>query len=399
MNLFIFITSVLFANFNVSLNKDVEIPYVKNSANKSIYGTNSMKDYYQLSPQLKQLADSTVALVMKDMISFDEKNQVYVRVKNYTFGQTQYLDDGEDFVDNPTLAFCSGSLVAKNLVLTAAHCINDENYKNVKIVFGWKVETPGNFPTVFSNDEVYDVKRIVVRKHDIEGDTLEDFINTYRDYAILELDRDVVGHKPLEIEKSKELNVSDYMFVAGYPSGIPIKVTDPTDSKVALKGKTVYRTNTDLLGGNSGGPAFDSNTGKIIGVVVTGELEYLYQTLKDFNFMIIIDTSIPTGKVLLIKPTENSPVGIRTDEETAKNLISSFKQKGSAITYDDGKYNITIYKGSYFTNREGLSFYVVLSLGGKEVMGKGTIIKYPQDRYGSGILKILPEFNQYIPTR
>lgn len=396
MMLIFLVKSILMADINFNLKKNIDIPIVNFSIelNKSIYGENSMKDYYEVSPEIKELADSTVVFVRNDAISYDSANKRYVRVKNRSFSQSHYLNEDQDFANQPVFGFCSGALVSKNLVLTAGHCIKEDNYSHVKVVFNWKIEKSEVYPQYFSEDDVYAIKRIVVRKHTDKGTSLSDFINTYKDYAIVELDRNVVDKKPLKVEKSKELSRGDYIFTIGYPAGLAVKITGPYDSVVYIKGETIYKTNTDLLGGNSGGPAFDSKTNKIVGIVVTGEHEYVYKTIKDFIFEVRVDSNISVGNIEFFK--EEIPY-IKTDFETTKSIIDSFSRKGSKIKCEKEICSVYVYKDTSFTNRETTPTTIMMRLGGKDVMDRGVLITYQHDRYGSGILKILSEFSSYIP--
>lgn len=380
----------------VDWNKIVETPNINISfsIDKSIYGINSMKDYYEVSSQLKELADSTVILVRDDAISYDSVKRKYVRVKEKSLSQSYYLSEEEKFSNQPILGFCSGAIVSKNLVLTAGHCISDDNYSSVKVIFNWRIDSEGNFPRYFDEDDVYKIKRIVTRKHTGKGANNYEFINNYKDYALVELERDVVGRKPLEVDKERELSKGDYIFTIGYPAGLPVKITDPYDSVVYAKGKTIYKTNTDLLGGSSGGPVFDTKTNRIIGIVVTGEHEYVYNTKKEFLFQIRIDSNVSVGDVEFFK---DSLPYIKTDLETSKNIINSFKNKGCDIKCEDEVCLVYVKKNTSFTNREIMIMNIIIKLAGREIVDKGRLITYQHDRDGSGILKILDEFSVYIP--
>ena len=88
---------------------------------KVIYGADDRLDYYQASSAEKALADSTVALFKSYKVAADGK----LTVSHY--GSSLNLCAEEPFREQVTGAFCSGTLVAEDLIMTAGHCITDEN--------------------------------------------------------------------------------------------------------------------------------------------------------------------------------------------------------------------------------------------------------------------------------
>jgi hypothetical protein len=264
--------------------------------NVAIYGKNTIRDYYLVEQPLQKLADSTVALVYKYSLYLDTETNTYKPIYVKTVGEEYSLDEKEDFYFQKTFSFCSGSLISKNLVLTAGHCVlNDpDDFKDFFIVFGWKQIGKGNYNLSFPAEDVYEIDRVIVRRFEkdiIRNRYDEDkFINEYVDYAILELNRMVDTKKPLVLDRDGlGIFKGNKVFSIGYPMGMSVKITDPNDAEIYKIGENIFLTDIDAFGGNSGSPVFDSYTKRVIGVLVTADRKQIeYMNLDDVKIKFLI---------------------------------------------------------------------------------------------------------------
>ncbi len=227
-----------------------------------IYGEDNRKDLYQETDSaFLRLADSTVALM--------ERDKLHVQGATTAIDVTQYgaergLCRDEPFFTQSTGAFCSGSLVAPNLVLTAGHCIREESCKDAAFVFGYAVHQQA-LPFVESvrSEDVYFCKEVVTRKEESEGP----------DYALVLLDRVVADHAPLPIRREGTPEVGEELVVIGHPSGLPTKISAGATVRTLDAGGYLV-ANLDTYGGNSGSAVFNTQTGLIEGVLVRGETDF-----------------------------------------------------------------------------------------------------------------------------
>jgi V8-like Glu-specific endopeptidase len=245
------------------------------SAQKMIYGEDNRVDYFLMPYQQKELADSVVSLWENSSVKLDSSSNSY-KLETENFGKRMNLCPEEPFKEQPIGAFCSGALVADDIVMTAGHCITDENScKDTKIVFGYMVKKANSQAiTNIPQNEVYSCKAIIKRQQGVEStEGNEGGEGLGPDYALIKLDRKVTNHKPLAINRNQELKKGQPMYVIGYPVGLPIKLAN--DAKVRdPQPEGYFVADLDTFGGNSGSPVFNAKTNLIEGILVRGDTDF-----------------------------------------------------------------------------------------------------------------------------
>lgn len=170
------------------------------------------------------------------------------------------------FLEQPSIAGCSGTLIGPDQILTAGHCIeNEAECGVVSFVFDYLYVAAGT-PADIGEEDVYTCRRILAR---------EKSANPHVDFAVIELDRPVVGRSPVRVRRSRDpLPVGTDVTVIGFGTGLPMKIDDGgevTDPRSSLL--DVFGLNTDTFSGNSGSGIFDDD-GVLVGVLVTGQVDY-----------------------------------------------------------------------------------------------------------------------------
>ncbi len=237
-----------------------------------IYGDDDRKDIYQVTnPTHLELARSTVALVSKT--SFQETSPVsdYYDMAQTPFGTFYGLCTDEPFKEQNAFAFCSGTLIAPNQILTAGHCITDrDSCRDTQFVFDWAIQNQNDEPKQTPKSNVYDCVNII--KHELRSNGA--------DYAIVEIDRPVTDRNPAQLDQFSNTTAGTPLVVIGHPSGLPTKVADGAVIR-RVTNRGYFVANLDTYGGNSGSGVFNENTGKLIGVLVRGETDFVYDNRKN----------------------------------------------------------------------------------------------------------------------
>lgn len=316
---------------------------------KTIYGADNRVDYYEAPADLQVLADSVVSLWQGKQVSFSG-GQASLAHKN--FGEAVNLCPGEKFREQPIGAFCSGSLVGPDLVMTAGHCITDEAAcASTKFVFGYAVKASGGqAATTVPAGEVYGCKRIVTRDLDKQPTgTVSSIISILAnvlnkmgpDYALIQLDRKVEGHQPLPVNRGAEPAKGTELLTIGHPVGLPLKVSGGATVRNTSP-KSYYITDIDAFGGNSGGPVFNARTRLIEGILVLGGADFA-KSPAGCNTAVTVaqDKGIGTGvtRLSFLKaaipefPSRNyaaEPVGLELDAAAVRPEALDF----SAVRFD-----------------------------------------------------------------
>jgi V8-like Glu-specific endopeptidase len=232
---------------------------------KVIYGSDDRLDIWQVSDsRLLKLADSTVGLFSADSVTINGP-KAELRTESYAEGYG--LCQEEPFFDQNTGAFCSGSLVAPDIIMTAGHCIKSEySCTDTKFVFGFAVKQKGVNPGEVPASEVYSCKQLIGREQ----------VGTGADWALIKLDRPVTGHQPLKYDAAGAVKNGDPLVVIGHPAGLPTKIAGGATVRDASP-DGYFVANLDTYGGNSGSAVFNAATGVIVGILVRGENDYVYK--------------------------------------------------------------------------------------------------------------------------
>lgn len=230
-----------------------------------VYGVDNRLETFEAHMVNQARAASTAGMLMnKDALVVGK----YTIMPPTTLTQRYGLCEDEKFKDQATPMMCSGFLVAPDLMVTAGHCIQTQaDCENVSWVFDYKIDPKtGKSPVMVPNSNVYKCSKVLESK-------LERNAEGHFDYALVRLDRKVVGRKPLPYRTSGKVATGTDIVVIGHPSGLPQKVAGGAQV-VSNSAANYFQTNLDTFGGNSGSAVFDDLTGYVEGILVRGAKDY-----------------------------------------------------------------------------------------------------------------------------
>jgi V8-like Glu-specific endopeptidase len=236
-----------------------------------IYGTDNRTDVFaHPDATMRQRAlQSTVALIPASAL--DVRTPSNVRVRSATLAQSQGLCAGQRFANDPTAAFCSGTLVADDLVLTAGHClVTAADCASTRFVFKYAKASADALETL-TTDDVFSCAGIVVRA---ETQTAQGVV----DFALVRLTRSATPRfSPAPLRRATtNLVTGQRVGVIGSGSGVPFKID--TGGSVRDPGQGLsFEATTDTFGGNSGSGVYELDGYSVAGILVQGDTDYVRQ--------------------------------------------------------------------------------------------------------------------------
>jgi Trypsin-like peptidase domain len=281
-----------------------ELAKAAQNRQRVIYGTDNRKDLYQVkSSKVQAIANAVVALVKTSDLARESDGSYTLATEQYS--EAYQLCGSEPFVSQPIGCFCSGFLVAPDVVATAGHCVkNQADLAKIRFVFGFRMTDAEHVRTNFPANDVYAGAGLIGRQLAQDG----------TDWALVRLDRAVVGHKPLKHRTNGKIGNMESLFVIGHPCGLPQKyapgarVRDNTPAPF-------FVANLDTYGGNSGSPVFNASNRTVEGILVRGENDFV---------------SNGTCNVSMVCPT----TGCRGEDVTRSTVWASKIPKAKAAARD-----------------------------------------------------------------
>jgi subtilisin-like proprotein convertase family protein len=228
-----------------------------------IYGADDRLELYQLPAGAPALAHAraTVALVKKADLTTAAQS---FKLPAETYGASMGLCADEPFFGQPNPAFCSGFLVAPDVVATAGHCLTSvSECEGVAFVFDFGYATASTDPTAVSAANVFYCKELLAHQAPSDG----------ADFAVVKLDRAVTGRQPLAVRSNGKVADKAGLVLIGHPSGLPTKVAAGANVR-SNDADGFFVANTDSYGGNSGSAVLNAETGVVEGILVRGERDF-----------------------------------------------------------------------------------------------------------------------------
>lgn len=237
------------------------------SMDKVIYGDDNRRLMSELDSSLDSQAilySSSVLAQVPNWRTQSTKDFLTVTTSDLKYGLN--VCDGEKFLEQPLVASCTAFLVAPDLIVTAGHCVKDK-YDCKKQTWVLDYDSAGDFTgpkgtITFPKDKTYSCKELVSWSE-----------NNNLDFALIKLDREVVGRSPLKVRREGKLATNESLMVIGHPLGMPKMLAD--NILVRDNAPTYFfKTNADTFSGNSGSPVFGMISGMVEGILIRGDEDF-----------------------------------------------------------------------------------------------------------------------------
>lgn len=257
---------------------------------KVIYGKDNRQDVYQVTNALhKKLASSTAGMINMAHFQKSSRQGLFDFRGTRTLERSQNICASESFSQQITAPTCTGFLVGPDTIVTAGHCYKSfdtpENVcKNFAWVFDYNMKSATHNPTRdIQIQNVYTCKKVVAAE-----------LNLTLDYAVIKLDRPVVGREPLKLRTSGKISNTSSLVVIGHPTGLPTKVS-PAGKVTKNDEATRFSTTLDTFHGNSGSAVFDASTGVVEGILIQGKNDYMPSKKDDPRSCLVVNKCDDNG--------------------------------------------------------------------------------------------------------
>lgn len=262
---------ILLALSTTSLISASLMAQVVNNSPKVVYGNDDRHAATIADGNLLlKMSNSTAAMISwsKMKISGDKVDMSH----NPTLAEDDYFNicPTERFANEVNPANCSGFLIGDDILVTAGHCIRSQSDCDNN---AWVFDFTDSNKKLSKSKSVYKCQKILA--------SVQNSYSDKNDFSVLKLDRST-GRDFLEMRSEGAVSNSADLFVVGHPSGLPQKIAGGATVRSNITDK-YFKANLDTFGGNSGSPVIDVKSGKIEGILVRGERDYVYDSAQGCN--------------------------------------------------------------------------------------------------------------------
>lgn len=204
----------------------------------------------------------------------------------------------------PSAGFCTGVLVAPDLVLTAGHCVDEvARITDMRVVFGYTSGPTGVQP-VLKPSQVVEVEL------ETRGDT--------DDWALLRLREPRPSSSvPAPCRPADSCTGRNGVFAVTHPLGMAQQFLPAAQVTGTTPGRVL--TDLDAYIGSSGSPVFERDTGRLLGVIVSGRIDFRRTRRGCMRSALVHrEPGARTGEKVL--PLSQFPADIRT-RMTGKQIV------------------------------------------------------------------------------
>lgn len=221
---------------------------------QGVYGKDHRQDMFEVEdPEVRQLSKSTMAVFSAQDL---HKTSNGYKIASSPLGEYYELCPEEKFFHQPAAAFCSATLIAPTIVLTAGHCVEPKDCNDTRFVFDFQYDVPHREVTMTDASKIYSCKKIIHRKSDY-----------YLDFALVQLDRPVQDRSPAKLA-SANIKVGEKLFMLGHPDGLPLKYSG--EGMIHEQSPDFFYAYIDSFSGNSGSAVFSMQSKEIVGILARG---------------------------------------------------------------------------------------------------------------------------------
>lgn len=219
-----------------------------------IVGEDDRHDWYEAEPLRQTRArESIAAVVPRERLSISEDGSVAVTAPTLGDAAEGRLCSSVRYLEQPSLASCSATLVDERLVVTAGHCLAvGVDCSGLAFVFDYHLTDATTLEHIDA-DDVFFCERVVAFENESYG----------HDFAFLELDRSPPATRRAVPLRSSPPAHDERLHMLGFPLGLPLKVTPGR----AIHGDGAWSPLLDSFAGNSGSSLW-TDDGRVAGILL-----------------------------------------------------------------------------------------------------------------------------------
>jgi len=238
------------------------------------WGKDDRREIYQGDRGLRNAALSVVALVPWTKLS-ETQNGYELHNSSDTLRSNNWCAE-EPFSQQAIAASCTGFLIDKNRIVTAAHCVKNRRdnlkVKDFAAIFSFTNSKPtrsnldNHSKWTFLSENVFPLKELIAYEK-------IDAINI--DWAVVELDKNRNEQYPSapEIQLAYDQpKITDPLIIIGHPLGLPKKFSVGTRIQKHISDESIFRVAIDAYQGDSGAPIFTRKNKELqlVGLMTAG---------------------------------------------------------------------------------------------------------------------------------